>query len=174
MKKMRFMALLLMVGTLMVACQKDDAKEWQQFYDFTLDDIKGTYDFSYVSSAFNGLTETSFCHICEDAAVSVSTYLGSESSIEFKVNCAKETFNKSFTGRPAINEDDPFLLNMSSPNTSDYPDYTLTAYVYKNAKGDIRLHGFARRIYYEIVVENGVNHKVVKSMINYYFDVKKQ
>ena len=115
---MRFMALLLMVGTLMVACQKDDAKEWQQFYDFTLDDIKGTYDFSYVSSAFNGLTETSFCHICEDATVSVSTYLGSESSIEFKVNCAKETFNKSFTGRPAINEDDPFLLNMSSPNTS--------------------------------------------------------
>ncbi len=171
---MRVMALLLLVGAMMVACQKDNAKEWQQFYDFTLDDVKGTYDFSYVSSAFDGLTETPYCHICEDANIIVSSYLGSESSIEFKVNCTKETFNKSFTGRPAINEDAPFLLNMTSPNTSEYPDYTLTAYVYKNAKGDIRLHGFARRIEYEIVVENGVNHKRVKSMINYYFDVIKK
>ena len=174
MKKMRFMALLLMVGTLMVACKKDDAKEWRQFYDFTLDDIKGTYAFSYVSSAFDGLTETSYCHICEDANISVSSYLGSESSIEFKVNCTKETFNKSFTGRPAINEDDPFLLNMTSPNTSEYPDYTLTAYVYKNAKEDIRLHGFARRIFYETVYENGIPIKKVKSMTNYYFDVIKK
>ena len=174
MKKMRFMALLLMVGAMMLACKKDDAKEWQQFYDFTLDDIKGTYEFSYVSSAFDGLTETTYSHICEDATVSVSSYLGSESSIEFKVNCKKETFNKSFTGRPAINEDKPFLLNMASPNTSENPDYTLTAYVYKNAKGDIRLHGFARHIYYETVYENGIPHKVIKSMINYYFDVRKQ
>ena len=174
MKKMRFMALLLMVGAMMLACKKDDAKEWQQFYDFTLDDIKGTYAFSYVSSAFDGLMETSYSHICDDANITVSNYLGSESSIEFKMNCKKVSFNKSFTGKPAINEDDPFLLNMASPNSSENPDYTLTAYVYKNAKGDIRLHGFARRIYYEIVVENGVNHKRVKSMINYYFDVKKQ
>ena len=174
MKKMRFMALLLMVGAMMLACKKDGAKEWQQFYDFTLDDIKGTYAFSYVSSAFDGLMETSYSHICDDANITVSNYLGSESSIEFKMNCKKVSFNKSFTGKPAINEDDPFLLNMASPNSSENPDYTLTAYVYKNAKGDIRLHGFARRIYYEIVVENGVNHKKVKSMINYYFDVKKQ
>jgi hypothetical protein len=174
MKKMRFMALLLMVGALMVACKKDDAKEWQQFYDFTLDDIKGTYDFSYVSSAFDGLTETSYCHICEDANISVSSYLGSESSIEFKVNCTKATFNKSFTGKPAINEDDAFLLNMSSPNTSEYPDYTLTVYVYKNAKGNIRLHGYARRVYYETVYENGIPVKKVKSMTNYYFDVIKK
>lgn len=174
MKKMRFVALLLMMGAMIVACQKDETKEWQQFYDFTLDDIKGTYGFSYVSSAFDGLTETNYCHICEDAEVSVSTYLGSESSIEFKVNCTKESFNKSFTGRPAINEDDPFLLNMSIPSASLYPDYTLTTYVYKNAKSDIRLHGFARHIYYEIIVENGVNVKKVKSMTNYYFDVKKQ
>ena len=59
---------------------------------------------------------------------------------------------------------------MSSPNTSEYPDYTLTAYVYKNAKGDIRLHGFARRIYYETVYESGIPVKRVKSMINYYFE----
>lgn len=172
MKKMRLMALLIMVGTMMLACKKDDTKEWQQFYDFTLDDIKGTYGFSYLSNAFDGLTESTFCHICEDATVSVSSYLGSDTSIEFKVNC--ETFNKSFAGRPAINEDDPFLLNMASPNSSEYPDHTLTTYVYKNAQGDIRLHGFARRIYYETVYENGIPVKKVKTMVNYYFDVRKQ
>ena len=173
MKKMRFMALLLMVGAMMLACKTDGAKEWQQLYDFTLDDIKGTYAFSYVSSAFDGLMETSYSHICDDANITVSNYLGSESSIEFKMNCKKVSFNKSFTGKPAINEDDPFLLNMASPNSSENPDYTLTAYVYKNAKGDIRLHGFARHIYYETVYQNGIPHKVVKSMINYYFDVIK-
>lgn len=173
MKKLRFMAMLLMVGTLMVACQKDDAKEWQQFYDFTLDDIKGTYTFSYVMSAFEGLTENGYCHICQDAEINVSSYFDSESSISFKLNCPKATFNTTFTGRPAINEDDAFLLNMSNPSTSLYPDYTLTVYVYKNDKGNVRLHGFARHIYYETIVENGVAHKVVKTMINYYFDVKK-
>ena len=171
---MRLMALLLMVGTMMLACQKDDTKEWEQFYDFSLDDIKGNYAFSYVSSAFEGLTENTYCHICQDAEIIVKSYLNSESSIEFQVKCPKDSFNKSFAGRPAINEDDAFLLNMASPNSSEYPDYTLTTYVYKNAKEDIRLHGFARHINYEIVYENGIPHKRVKSMINYYFDVLKK
>lgn len=172
---MRFMALLLMVGVMMVACQKDDTKEWQLFYDFTLDDIKGTYAFSYVSNAFDGLTENTFCHICDDADVNVSSYLGSETSIEFKVHSQKAVFNKTFTGKPAINEDDPFLLNMSIPSGSLYPDYTLTTYVYKNDKGDIRLHGFARYIKYIVVTNpDGTTTHEVKNVTNYYFDVKKK
>ena len=70
--------------------------------------------------------------------------------------------------------EDGFLVKMSLPSTSPDPDYELTVYVYKNAKKDIRLHGFARHILYETIVENGTTIKRVKSMVNYYFDVKKQ
>ena len=170
---MRFMALLLMVGAMMVACQKDETKTWEKYYGYSIDEIKGTYTFSYVSSAFDGLTENDYCHICQDAEISVTSYLNSESSIAFHVKCPKATFNSTFTGRPVMTEDG-FLVKMSNPSTAENPDYELTVYVYKNAKGDIRLHGFARHIYYEIVVENGVNVKRVKYVVNYYFDVKKQ
>lgn len=173
MKKVRLAALLLMVGVLMTACQKDDVKEWEKYYGYSVDEIKGTYAFSSVSSAFDGLTENSYCHICEDAEISVTSYLDSESSIAFMVNSPKATFNKTFTGRPVMSEDG-FLVKMSIPATSDYPDHELTVYVYKNDKGNIRLHGFARHILYETIVENGTNVKRVKSMTNYYFDVKKQ
>ena len=174
MKKTRFLFLLLAVGIVLVSCQEDTVKEWQQFYDFTLDDIKGTYTYSYVSNAFDGLTENTFCHICEDTDVTVSSYLGSDSSIEFKVNSQKAMFNKSFTGKPAINDEDAFLMKMSIPTSTLYPDYELTAYVYKNAKGDIRLHGFAQHIVYEDGIEEGTTIHYVKTVTNYYFDVKKQ
>ena len=129
---------------------------------------------SNVSGAFDALTENDFCHICEDAVINMSPYLGSNSSIEFNVNCQKANFNKSFTGRPVMN-DDNFLISMSMPATSIYPYYEVTAYVYKNDKGNVRLHGFARHIYYENVVVDfdGTEHKDVKSMVNYYFDVLK-
>lgn len=173
MKKMRFLPLLLVLGVLMVSCKKDEKKEWKQFYDFTFEDLKGTYTYSNVSGAFDALTENEFCHICDDAEVNISSYLGSDSSIEFKVNCPKAEFNKSFTGHPVLN-DDTFLIKMSIPASSVYPDYEVTAYVYKNDKGNIRLHGFARHIYYETIVDlDGTIHKNVKSMVNYYFDVVK-
>ena len=170
---MRFMALLLMGGAMMVACQKDGAKEWEKYYGYSLDDIKGTYDFSYVSSAFDGLTENDYCHICEDAEITVVSYLDSESSISFKVNCPSATFIKTFTGRPVMAEEGS-LIKMASPTTTAYPDYELTAYVYKNDKGGIRLHGFARHIKYHVYVQEGITYHEVKSMTNYYFDVKKQ
>jgi len=89
------------------------------------------------------------------------------------VSSQKAGFNKTFTGRLVLNGD-AFLISMSMP-TSVYPDYEVTAYVYKNDKGNVRLHGFARHIYYEnLVVDfDGTVHKDVKSMVNYYFDVVK-
>ena len=173
MKKMRFLPLVLVLGVLLFACKKDETKEWKQFYNYTLEDVMGTYSYSNLSSAFDGLKEDEFCHICEDAVVSLSPYLGSDSSVEFKVSSQKAGFNKTFTGRPVLNGD-AFLISMSMP-TSVYPDYEVTAYVYKNDKGNVRLHGFARHIYYEnLVVDfDGTVHKDVKSMVNYYFDVVK-
>lgn len=172
MKKMRFLPMLFMACLMLVACNKDTTKEWEKYYDYPLDDIKGTYSFSYVTDAFDALTETEFCHICEDAQVTIRSYMNSETSIEFKINCAKATFNKTFTGRPVSNEDN-FLVKLYNPSTSEYPDYELTAYVYKNDKGDIRLHGFARHIKYHVYVQEGITYHEVKSMTNYYFDVIK-
>ena len=174
MKKMRFLPLVLVLGVLLFSCKKDETKEWKQFYNFTLEDVMGTYTNSNVTGAFEGLKENDFCHICEDAEVSISPYMGSDSSIEFKVYCSKAGFNKTFTGHPVLNSD-AFLISMSMPASSIYPDFEVTAYVYKNDKGNVRLHGFARHIYYEnLVVDfDGTVHKDVKSMVNYYFDVVK-
>ena len=165
--------MLLLAGVLLVSCHKDTTKEWEKFYDYTIDDIIGTYSFSNVSDAFDALTETDYCHICDDAEISISSYMNSETSIEFKVNCAKAMFNKTYTGRPVSNEDS-FLIKLFNPSTSEYPDYELTAYVYKNTKGDIRLHGFARHIKYHVYVQDGITYHEVKTMTNYYFDVKKR
>ncbi len=169
---MRFLPLLFLLGIVTISCNKG-TKEWEQYQGFALDDIKGTYHYSNVANAFESLTESDYCHICEDAVVNISSYLNSETSIEFKVNCPSAVLNKSFTGRPAINEDG-ILLNMAIPATSPFPNYELTAYVYKNDKGIIRLHGFARHIIYEIETDaNGNISHWVKAKINYYFDVIK-
>ncbi len=168
MKKNGFLLLMLMAGLLLVSCKKDTLKEWERFSDFTLDDIRGTYSFSNVDGVFDNLTENEYCHLCTDAQITISPYLGSETSIDFNVKCPSQSFNRSFTGRPAIDEDSS-LLNMTVPSTSLHPDFELTAYVYKNAKGDVRLHGLAREVYYN--VDQGVYS--IKYKVNYYFDVLK-
>lgn len=172
MKRMRFWPLALLLGVVMLSCNKDK-REWAQFDGFTLDDIKGTYAYSNVSGAFEGLIESEYCHICEDAQVSILPYLNSDASIEFKVNCPSNGLNKSFTGRPVL-DDNASVVRMTLPSTSPYPNYEVNAYVYKNEKGETRLHGFARHIYYEIDIQDGETFYKVKSMVNYYFDVVKE
>ena len=161
---MRFL-LLLLAGLMMVACKKDTTKEWEKYYGYTLDDIKGTYAYSNVPDAFDDLTESSYCHLCDDAVVSITSSLLSESSIDMAVKCPRAEFNKTFSGRPNTNTDD-FLISMSLSSGSVYPNYELTAYVYKNAAGKIRLHGFARHIYHPGTDE--------EYKVNYYFDVIKK
>ena len=114
MKKMRFLPLLLVVGVLLVACQKDETKEWEKFYGYTIEDIKGNYAFSSISSAFEDLTENSYCHICNDAEITITASLVSTYSVDFMVNCSKAGFKRTFSGRPTLNDDD-FLINMSIP-----------------------------------------------------------
>ena len=68
------------------------------------------------------------------------------------MNSSKAELNATLKGNPALNDDD-FLITLV-----DYP-YELTAYVYTNASGQIRLHGFVRK--------NNHDHPT------YYFDVIK-
>ena len=172
MKNIRYLSFFLLLSVLFVSCEKPQENEWTKLYGYTNDDIAGTYVFSNVSDAFEGLTEGAYCHICEDAKIDVTA--GSGSTIEFKVNCPSDEFIRTFEGRPCLT-DDAFLITMTAPSGSSHPDYELRVYVYKNDQGDIRLHGYARRVMYDIVYnhETEENDYIPKPNINYWFDVIK-
>ena len=164
MKNYRLLALLCVLGVLFVSCNKDK-KEWNYYYGYTLQDIMGSYSASNVSDVFQDLSENPYCHICNDAQITIT-------SNEVRVLCPSDDFSKTFPMPQATNEDE-FMINTSNPSWSTHPDYELVTYVYKNDKGEIRLHGFARHVVYEVVYnENGAVYQV-KSKVNYYFDVIK-
>ena len=150
MKNIKYLSVLLILGFLFVSCEKPKEKEWKKYYGYTNSEIIGSYSYSYVDDAFDGLTESLYCHICNDARINITS--DSENTVLFTINSAKAELNASLDGNPALNEDD-FLITL----TDSY--YELTAYVYTNASGQIRLHGFVRKYYPNIV--------------NYYFDVIK-
>lgn len=172
MKNIKYLLALFMLSLLFVSCEKQPQNEWTKYYGYTNQEIAGTYAFSNISDAFDGLTESAYCHVCEDAKIDITA--GSGDIIEFKVNCPSDGLNRTFEGRPCFTDDD-FLINMKSPSTSSHPAYELTVYVYKNDQGDIRLHGFARHVTYATVYNpvTGENDYQPKSKINYYFDVIK-
>ena len=172
MKNIKYLSVLVVLGLFFVSCEKQSQeKEWDKYYGYPNEEIVGTYAFSNVKDAFDGLTENAYCHICEDAKINITASSGN--TIEFKVNCPSDEFNRTFEGRPCLTDDD-FLIQMTIPSSSPHPDYELTVYVYKNDKGDIRLHGFARHITYQIDTNSdGTVLYKIKSKINYYFDVIK-
>ena len=172
MKNITYLSVLFMLGFLFVSCEKQPQEsEWEKYYGYTNEEIVGSYAFSNVKDAFDDLTESSYCHICEDARINITASSGN--AIEFNVNCPSDEFNRTFEGRPCFTDDD-FLINMTAPSGNAHPDYELTVYVYKNAQGKIRLHGFARQITYQIVNNpDGSTVYNVKSKVNYYFDVIK-
>ena len=145
MKNIKYLLVLFILSLLFVSCEKQPQKEWTKLYGYTTEEIAGTYAFSNISDAFESLTENAYCHVCEDAK-----------------------------SRPRATDDD-YLINLTYPAISSHPTYELTAYVYKNNQGDIRIHGFARHVIYETVYNPSTeqNDYVPKSRINYYFDVIK-
>ena len=160
MKNTKFLLALLMLGFLFVSCEKQQQEEWTHYYGYNIEEIAGTYTFSHVDDAFDGLTESVYCHICEDAKISVTA--GSGGTIEFKLNCPSDDFNRTFEGLPRLTDND-FLISMTAPSWS--PIYKLTVYVYKNNEGQIRFHGFARHVHNAGTVQ--------EYPVNYYFDVIK-
>ena len=172
MKNIKQLYVLLILSFFFVSCEKQSQEsEWNKYYGYTNEEIVGSYSFSNITDACEGLTESSYCHICEDAKVNITATSGS--TIEFKVNCPSDEFNRTFEGRPCFT-DNSCLINMAVPSMNSHPDYELTVYVYKNDKGDIRLDGFARHVTYEIHNDSdGTPVYTIKSKVNYYFDVIK-
>lgn len=158
--------MLVALAMMLVSCEKPPKSEWSYIYGYSNEDVIGTYHFSNVSDAFETLTEGEYCHLCSDAEISIAPY--ATNSVEFHVKSANAGYDQIFTGAPSHNNND-FLITMSN-QVGSTTEYTVTASVYNNAKGDIRLHGFARKIIYGIDTEN---HKYLKYCYNYYFDVIK-
>jgi len=152
MKNIKYLFVLLVMSLLLVSCEKEPKQEWNKYYGYTNEEIIGSYSYSSVENAFDGLTESLYCHICEDAVITITAE--SESSLRFEINSVNEELNASIKGKPAQN-DDGFLVCISDA----IHDYELMAYVYTNASDQIRIHGYVRRYY--------------PSIRNYYFDVIK-
>ena len=160
MKKMRLLPLLFVLGIVLFSCEKDSTKEWEYKYGYTVQDIVGQYTFSGIPNAFEGLVESEFIHLCQDAVVDIN-YGG---NMQFHINCPSDAYNRTFTGQPTTDEDS-FLIQMATSQSANADD--VTAYVYTNKQGKIRLHGYARKSVYSYL--DDAYYK-----INYYFDVIKR
>ena len=73
MKRMKILPLVLLFGVVLFSCEKDSTKEWQYKYGFTLQDVIGHFTFSGASNAFEGLTESEYFHLCDDAIIDISS-----------------------------------------------------------------------------------------------------
>lgn len=171
MKKFKYLSALLVLCALFVSCGEPKEKEWVKLFGYTTEDIAGTYSFSNVEDAFEALTEGTYCHICNDAQISITAT--SSSIIQFSVDCPDAGFHKIFEGRPRMTDND-YTINLGSTALNNHPEYGLTAYVYENKQGDIRIHGNAQYIEWILVTNSyGQLEYKIKSKINYYFDVIK-
>ena len=150
MKNIRILSVLFLLSLFFVSCEEEQNNEWERYYGYTNEEIIGSYSNSNVADAFDGLTESLYCHICDDARITVTAE--SENMVRFSVNSAEAALNTSLKGNPALNDDDFLITLVDSP-------YKLTAYVYTNAEGQLRLHGFVRAY--------------SPNLVNYYFDVIK-
>ena len=150
---------MLMLSAVLLSCTKDTPKEWDYKYGFTTQDIIGEYTYSGVPDAFEGLTESEYFHLCQDATIDI-TYGG---VLRFHINSPKFNYNKTFTGQP-VEDDDNFLIHLTESQSANSQD--VTAYVFTDKQGRIRLHGFARKTAYSIADDEYYK-------INYYFDVLK-
>lgn len=137
MKNYRFFALLCMLGVLLTSCNKKN--EWTNYYGYTCQDIAGSYGPSNVSTAFEGLTESDLCHICNDAQVEITSN-GSKITLNFK--SVKAGLEKSWNGNPIMNEND-FLLQMGNI-AGEVPEILATVYI--DQSRHVRLHGYVRKV----------------------------
>lgn len=174
MKNYKLLVLLCLVGLSFASCKDKSDTEWENYYGYTNKDILGTYSFSNVSDAFEGV-EGEGRYACQNAEISISTYSGSQ--VEFKINCPSQGFNRSFTGKPSPNADD-FMVHMSTGyqyyGNGRLRAYNVTGYVLKNPKQQLRIHGYASMNTYKLVPIEGVGTDTIPDDGKYYyFDVIK-
>ena len=177
MKKTVFLSAVCLLLAL-ASCQKKEEKQWDKCYGYELDDIVGTFSFSNVSDAFDGLGadgEGLYCHICKDARIAIQRSSGR--NIAFDIDCPTAGFSYLFQGNPKKTDGD-FLVTLASGyfySGGKLCANRLTAYVYMNEAQQVRLHGFAATDVFTVVnhPETQSVDTLKESSNTYYFDVIK-
>lgn len=177
MKKISISAFILLLAVMLVGCN-DKKKEWNYLYGYTNDDIVGEYSFSNIDKVFDDLEPSSYCHICDDAEISITA--ASATMVNFNINCPNDNYSRTFTGVPTKNPND-CMIRMSSGYTQagggKLRAYNVQASVYRNDDLNIRLSGFAAVNTYKLVPLPNSNSDIYDTIqdsgVNYYFDVIK-
>ena len=176
MKNRKLLALLCLLSLFFVSCNKEPKSEWTNYYGFTNDEVVGTYSYSEVSTAFDGV-EGVGRHACLDAEVSIQVSDQNPNMLRFTINCPKEEYSRTIEDYATPNEDD-FMLRMSTGyiySGNKIRAYNVNAYVMKNEKQELRLHGYSAMNTYKTVTneETGAVTMVQTDGVYYYFDVIK-
>ena len=175
MKYYKLITLLCVLGVFFASCKEEPKNEWKDHYGFSNEDIIGTYSYSNISNAFDEVEGTGR-HICPDAQVTIRASHDNPDWIEFSMNCPNETFSRTFEGMATPNEGD-HMIHMSTGyihSGGKIRAYNVTAYVLKNEKQELRLHGYAaHNTYVSETSEDGVTTYTQTNGEYYYFDVIK-
>ena len=177
MKNIKLLALLCVLGVFFVSCKDNTKSEWENFYGFTNEDVIGTYSFSNVSNAFDGV-EGVGRFVCPDAEVNILASSQNAKMLRFTIHCPDEDdYSRTIEDYPTPNEDD-FMLRMSTGyfhTGNKIRAYNVNAYVMKNKKQEIRVHGFSAMNTYKQVTDEvtGITTYVQIDGVYYYFDVIK-
>jgi len=176
MKKFKFLALFCMLGVFFVSCNDETKSEWSSYYGFSNEDVVGTYSFSNILTAFDGVEGTDR-YACPDAQVTIQASSQNHDMLQFVINCPDEGYTMTIVDYATPNEDD-FMLRMSSGYNhtgGKVKVYVVNAHVMKNGKQELRLAGFsAVNTYVEIInQESGaISYEQIDGEY-YYFDVIK-
>ena len=176
MKNYKLLALLCVMGVCFTSCKEESKSEWKNCYGYTNEDVIGTYSFSNISTAFNGV-EGVGRHACPDAEVSIQPSTQNPDMLRFTINCPDLEYTRTIEDYATPNEDD-FMLRMSTGyihSGNKVKVYVVNAHVMKNAKQELRLSGFsAVNTYKEIInSESGTTSYEQVDGEYYYFDVIK-
>lgn len=176
MKKFKFLALFCMLGVFFVSCDDKTESEWNNFYGFTNEDVVGTYSFSNILTAFDGVEGTDR-YACPDAQITIQTSSQNHDMLRFVINCPDEGYTRTIEDYATPNEDD-FMLRMYSGILhvgGKLKAYNVNAHVLRNEKQEIRLSGFSAIITYKEITnqETGINSYEPIDGEYYYFDVIK-
>ena len=147
---------LVAICLLFLSCEKTPVNEWDRFYGFSKDDIVGHYEANPDESLYQDLP-TPGVTVYNNATIDITPLSDNAISIRLVI---PSVINKVFSG--AFNNDeessDLVLRNFNE-------DIMVT--VYRNDKGQIRLHGREKRYRYDadgnLVDSNYYGFDVIKS-----------
>ena len=174
MKNYKLIALLCLLGVFLVSCRKPKS-EWNNYYGYTNEAVIGTYSFSNISTAFDGV-EGIGRHSCPDAEISIQPSSQNPNMLMFTINCPDEEYSTTIEDDATPNVDD-FMLRMSTgyihSGSNKVKVYVVNAHVMKNAKQELRLSGFSAVNTYKEVYneESGTTSYLQIDGEYYYFDV---